>query len=214
MPPVPPVPNRFFKTYRPAPKRRSGDRTSAAVSDVVSAWEKAADGALVRTEEGFRQELRKHGYIVQPSETHGANQCLIDSLVLALRHAGLAAEDPSVPNRRDVCMRVREHLVKNHGASTHGYLAHDDHVRSAFEYLRLNERIFWRDGVRPDLIECTLIVFDRFTCRAELVPTEPVLIPARVAEASRHEVRHVQVALFACTGLNGNGYHYEWIHGV
>ena len=111
-------------------------------------------------------------------------------------------------------MRVREHLVKHHGASTDGHLAHDDHVKAVFEYLRLHEKDLWRKGVRPDHIECTVTVFDRFSCRVDLVPTEPVFIPAPVAEASRHEVRHVQLALYACTGLNGLGYHYEWIHGM
>ena len=61
---------------------------------------------------------------------------------------------------------------------------------------------------------CRVTVFDRFSCRVELAPTEPVFIPALVAKASSHEERHVQLALYACTGLNGLGYHYEWIHGA
>ena len=151
--------------------------------------------------------------MVQPSLTHGTNQCLIDSLVLALRHAGVAAADPSVPHRQALCLRVRQHLVKHHGATIAGYLAHDAQVRPIFEYLR-EQADFWREGVRPDLIECTVTVFDRFTSRVELAPTEPVFIPAHVAAASSHEVRHVQLALYACTGLDGVGYHYEWIHGL
>ena len=199
---------------RADPNGVAGARTGGAVGAVAAMWEIAADGELVRTEDGFRQELRKHGYKVQPSSTHGANQCLIDSLVLALRHAGLADVDSAVPNRAATCMRVREHLVRHHGATMDGYLAHDDHLRPVFEYLCVHEGEFWRAGVRPDLIECTVTVFDRFTCRAELAPTEPVFISAPVAEASRHEVRHVQLALYVCTGLDGLGYHYEWIHGM
>ena len=198
---------------RADPKGLGGGRLGGAVGEVAAVWETAADGEPVRTEEGFRQELRKHRYVVQPSSTHGANQCLIDSLVLALRHAGLAEADGSLPNRAAICMRVRKHLVENHGASKDGYLSHDNHLNSVFDYLRLHEKDFWREGVRPELIECTVTVFDRFTCRVELVPTEPVYIRAPVAEALRHEVRHVQLALYACTGLNGLGYHYEWIHG-
>ena len=198
---------------RADPKGLGGGHSGGVGGELAVVWELAADGEPVRTEDGFRRELRKHGYVVKPSLTHGANQCLIDSLVLALRHAGVAAADPSVPHRKALCLRVREHLVKDHGAVMGGYLAHDDQVTPIFEYLRAQPD-FWREGVRPDLIECTVTVFDRFTCRLELAPTEPVFLPAPVAEALRHEVRHVQLALYACTGLDGVGYHYEWIHGV
>ena len=87
-------------------------------------------------------------------------------------------------------------------------------MKNIFEYLRSHGKDLWRKGVRPDRIDFIVTVFDRLSARVELVPTEPVFIPAPVAEASRHEVRHVQLALYACTGSNGLGYHYEWVHGL
>ena len=166
----------------------------------------------MRTEAGFKRFLATHGLIVKSSNTHGSNQCLIDSLVQALSHAGLLQANPPILHRAALCSRVREHLVEHHGASRRDYLAHDQHVRAVFEYLREHEAGIWQAGVRPDLIECTVIVFDRFTCRAELVEPEPVRVPAR-GDASPRDVQHVQVWLHGCVSRDGVGYHYEWIHG-
>ena len=170
------------------------------------------DGDPVRTEAGFKMQLRKHKHMVRQSEAHGANQCLIDSIILALSHAGLTKEDFSVPHRAALCMRVRTHLVKEHGASQKGYLGHDDQAKNIFEYLRSHEENFWHDEAHPPRIQCTLIVYDRFTCREELTPTEPVFIPA--VEASSPGALHVQLSLYCCTGMDGRGYHYECIHGT
>jgi len=204
------------RTARKAPRRKPRSPAVEVAGDGKAAamWEIAADGGKVHTEAGCRHVLRKHGYIVQPSSAHGANQCLIDSVILALSHAGIAEADISISSRAAICSRVREHLVKFHGASHDGYLAHDEQVQAVFEYLRSHELALWRAGVHPERIECTVTVFDRFSCRVELAPTDPVFIPAPIAEASSHEVQHVQLALYACTSLNGLGYHYEWIHGA
>ena len=188
-------------------------RAGGAGLAVEEVWQIAADGEKVRTEAGFRQLLREHGHVVRASAIHGRNNCLIDSLLLALSHTGLAKAGLSVATRKDICVRARDHLVKNNGASEAGYLAHDDHVRSVFEHLRLSEANIWRDGVQADHIEMTVTVFDRFTSCTELVPTEPVLIPSRAGAASSHAVRHEQVSLYACIHLDGAGYHYEWMHG-
>ena len=181
---------------------------------MANEWEIALDGNKVRTEAGFKLELRKHKYIVEASSTHGVNNCLIDSLILALSHAGLARRVCSLDSRAMMCQRARRHLVEQHGASKDDYLAHDDHLKNIFDYLRTKELDFWHEDVCVDLIECTVTVFDRFTCRVELVPTEPVFIPALVAPTSSQEVSHLQLALYACTGRDGQGYHYEWIHEI
>ena len=117
------------------------------------------DGELVRTEAGFRMELSKHKHIVRPSESHGSNQCLIDSIILVLSQAGLTKEDFSVPHRAALCMRVRTHLVKEHGASKHGYLGHDEQAKNIFEYLRSHEDNFWHEEAPPDRVECTVAGF-------------------------------------------------------
>ena len=199
---------------RSAPTSSSVGGAGRIDGKVANEWEIALDGNPVRTEAGFRSELHRHKYIVKPSSTHGVNNCLIDSLILALSHAGLAREVCSLDSRAMICQKARRHLVDQHGASEDDYLAHDDHLKNIFEYLRSHERDFWHEDVSVDLLECTVTVFDRFTCRMELVPTEPVFMPALVAPASSQEVRHVQLALYACTVRDGQGYHYEWIHGI
>ena len=194
-------------------KGRGHRGTGGAGAAAVEGWETAADGGMVRTEAGFQKLLREKGHMVQPSKTHGGNNCLIDSLLQALSHAGLAKAGLTEAQRRDICRRARDHLVKSNGASKAGYLAHDDHVRSVLEHLRLSEATVWRDGVQPDHIELTVTVFDRFSSRAELVPTEPVLSPSHAGAGSWNLVRHEQVSLYACTHGDGAGYHYEWMHG-
>ena len=181
---------------------------------VEDGWQIAADGEKVRTEQGFRQLLLDHGYQVRKSDTHGMNNCLIDSLLQTLSYAKLAKADLSVPLRKEICGRVRNHLAKHHGATMGGYLAHDDHMRQMFEFLRVHEANIWREDVRPGHVELTVTVFDRFTCRAELAPHDPVLIPPDAEAVLSHAVRYEQVHLYACTHSDGAGYHYEWIHGV
>ena len=180
---------------------------------VGKVWELAADGELVHTEDGCRQLLAENGLAVRPSATHGQNNCLIDSLLLALSHAGLVRAGLPVAQRGAVCARARQHLMLHHGASEAGYLEHDAHGEGVFSYLVAHEPGIWRDGVDPRLVELTVTVFDRFSCRAELAPTEPLHFPSRAAPASSHDVRHEQIQLYACTHSNGASYHYEWVHG-
>ena len=189
----------------------SSHKDRGPVGDV---WQLAADGELVRTEDGCRQLLAERGLVVRPSETHGRNNCLIDSLLQALSHAGSVTAGLPVAQRRDVCARARGDLMLHHGASDAGYLEHDVHGPSVFKYLVAHEPGIWRDGVDPRLVELTVTVFDRFSCREELAPTEPVLVPSLADPALGHDVRHEQVQLYACTHLDGTGWHYEWVHGV
>ena len=51
-------------------------------------WEIAADGLLVRTEAGAKAELRRLGLEVMHADTFHRNDCLIDSVLQSLMHAG------------------------------------------------------------------------------------------------------------------------------
>ena len=76
-----------------------------------------------------------------------------------------------------------------------------------FNSLRERERHILVDPRAADRIALTVTVVDRFSMRSNLVPCEPVLVPPLDMSAPVH----VQLQLYACTGQDSDGYHYEWI---
>ena len=180
-------------------------------------WETGLDGFPLRTEAGMRRHLERHDLKVFPSETHGRNDCLIDSLLLALCNAGLVLPALTISARSSICAAVRRHLVREHGVpDCNGYLEHDKHVPAIFEFLRAQQTDIWVDAATIGTVELTVIVFDRFNGRRvsdsngvedELAPSEPLCIAAR----QEGEPSHVQVQLYCCTHRDGAGWHYEWI---
>ena len=164
----------------------------------------------VRTEQGMRLFMSNHGLRVMPSNAHGANNCLIDCVLLSLQHEGLAKTVMTVADRADVCRRTRLHLVSMHGMSQDGYLAHHEALSHVFNYLRREEPQCFENPEHMPRVALTCTVVDRFTSRAELVPSEPVLVNAYGAE----EPVHVLIQLYACTHLDGCGWHYEWIRSA
>ena len=197
-----------------------GSSESAAVVE----WVMGRDGHPVRTEDGMRLWLATLGLHVQPSSTHGVNNCLIDSVLCALQHSRHLRPELSLEDRRNICAFIRHILVVEHGQAENSYLAHDVALPWIFKVLREQYAHLFvddthaapagleprSDDVHPPAchgIALTVTVVDRFTCRDELLPSEPVLVPALTVEAREH----VQIQLYACTHLDGNGYHYEWI---
>ena len=184
---------------------------------VVIEWEDGLDGLPLRTEAGMRQLLELHDLRVCPSETHGRNDCLTDSLLLALSHAGLITPELTIAARSSICAAVRQHLVKQRSAPEgDGYLAHDEHIPEIFKYLKAQQPEIWIDAGTADEVALTVTVFDRFNGRRvndangladELVPSAPVYVPAG-GEGDR---THVQVQLYCCTHKDGSGWHYEWV---
>ena len=175
-----------------------------------SGWQECGDGARVRTEPYMRLFMLSRGLHVRPSSTHGANNCLIDSLLLALQHAGVVRAEVDVGDRALICARLRRHLVMEHGENPDGYLAHDRVLPQIFQHLRDTEKAVFVDAAHAQSIALTVTVVDRFTCRDDLVPTDPVLVPS----VAGLEPSHMQVQLYACTDRHGIGYHYEWVEPV
>ena len=175
-------------------------------------WTVGQDGEPVRTEDGMRRFLASRALHVKPSDTHGANNCLIDSLLQGLMFAGIARADLTKLERRDACAATRNHLVHGHGVHPDGYLEHTTMAGPIFEFLRAEQPHIFRHGVETHRIALTVTVVDRFTDRAELAPCEPVLVPpGHGLEPSAESTIHVPCQLYACTHLDGTGYHYEWI---
>ena len=183
------------------------DAGSGAAEHLLIEWTVGADGEPVRTEAGMRLFLSHHGLRVKPSDTHGVNNCLIDSVLLALSHAGIARADMSLDVRRDACAATRRHLVDTAHAPEMAYLSHHEMLGHIFNYLREHQGHLFRDAANAGRIALTVSVIDRFSVRAHLLPCEPVFVPAMVPD----HVIHVQLQLYCCTNLDGTGFHYEWI---
>ena len=210
------LPRRANKRYRaPVPTWGKSKKGRNQIAEIE--WEEGLDGLPLRTEAGMRRHLERNDLQVLPSETHGRNDCLIDSLLLALHHAGLVIPSLTIEARGSICAVVRRHLVQEHGVpDCNGYLEHDRHVPAIFEFLREQQPDIWVDADAVGNVELTVVVFDRFNGRRvsdrygvedELAPSEPVYIPARRAS----DCSHVQVQLYCCTHKDGAGWHYEWV---
>ena len=175
----------------------------------VVEWTVGTDGLPVRTEDGMRLFLSNHGLRVMPSLTHGVNNCLIDSVLQSLHHAGMLQADLSVQCRKTVCRDTRAYLVDNHGCSLLAYLAHDQALPWIFDFLRSQRPTLFVDEGLAERLAVTVTVLDRFSCRAELEECEAVLLPA-ISSENKVEL---QIQLYACTHADGVGYHYEWVRG-
>ena len=188
----------------------------------LAEWEDGLDGMPLRTEYGMQAALSSIGLHRNPADSFGSNNCLADSLILSLRHAGFVRPDISYDERRAACSAARWHLVQEYGLSSDGnpYLAHDSHAAPIFDFLRRHCPRVWLDVQRVRTADLTIIVFDRFNGRLvtdsfgrtdELAPTEPVRVPPLAGVCRSHAPLHVQVQLYSYTFRDGTGWHYEWL---
>ena len=87
-------------------------RTAAEeAAPLIVEWTTSEDGELVRTKAGMLLYLSIDDLRVLPSSTHGVSNYLIHCLLVALMHAGVAREDLTLEDRRNVWGAAREHLV-------------------------------------------------------------------------------------------------------
>ena len=203
------------------PQQTSFGQQSA--EDSLPEWEIGHDGQPLRTEFGLQAALLRQGLQRNLSETFGRNNCLVDSLLLALRYAGCIRQDISFEERREACAAARWHLVQHHGvdARNDDYLSHDLHLAPIFNFLRNNCPTVWEDSATAHTIQLTADIFDRFHFRRvlahdgsidELAPTNPVCVPPLgIDGAHQPSTNHILVQLYCYTHRDGNGYHYEWI---
>ena len=162
-------------------------------------------------------------HYVRPSNTHGRNDCLTDSILLSLIDQNLL-EEMTLLERSWTCQRIREHLEDMHGLQEHGpgdypFLSHDEHFKAIMDYLRNSCTTQWNPVAQPERISFTLIVLDRFNRtlqpdvfgnQDEIIETEPVY--AEAPSADSHECVTCLIHLYCNTHNDGTGYHYEWIH--
>ena len=178
-------------------------------------WEIAADGLPVRTEAGAKAELRRLGLEVMHADTFQRNDCLIDSVLQSLMHAGFLLPSFSFMDRNVTAWQARQYLRERDLTDwlSFDYLRHHDHLQHIFDFLR-DEAGLWVDVARSRTTEFTVTVYDRFHGRHledtngavfELPESEPVYIAAR----SMTETLPVAIVLYCCTHSDSTGYHYE-----
>ena len=100
---------------------------------------------------------------VQTSQSHGRNDCLTDSILLALADQGLIK--PLDKQQRGVlCTNVRRDLETSWNLSPHNnpFLSHDDHFHPICEKLRETLEPLWVPPESLSQTAFTCIVYDRF----------------------------------------------------
>ena len=146
----------------------------------------SAHALRYRSEEDMRMLLKSSQppLEVRPSSSHGRNDCLTDSILLAMEHQGLIG--PLHRDRRaQLCTAVRSHLETTCGVCPHSYpfLSHDQHFDVICQKLRKSLVPLWQTDRTPSQISFTCIVYDRFNRQmgedanggyTELVETNPV----------------------------------------
>ena len=147
---------------------------------------------------------------VRPSSSHGRNDCLTDSILLAMEDQGLIGP-LDIDMRVQLCTAVRRHLVMACGLSPHNYpfLSHDEHFEAICQVLREYLLPLWLAEQCPSQTSLTCIVYDRFNRQmvedatggfVELAETNPVQSAAPGAESLS-----AVVALYCNTHDNGDG---------
>ena len=133
---------------------------------------------------------------VRPSSSHGRNDCLTDSILLAMEDQGLIGP-LDIDMRVQLCTAVRRHLVMACGLCPHSFpfLSHDEHFEAICQVLRESLLPLWLAEQCPSQTPVTCIVYDRFNRQmvedanggyTELVATIQVHSTARDAAARTH----------------------------
>ena len=80
-------------------------------------------------------------HFVRESMTHGQNNCLMDSILLALQDKKYI-KPLEVRERAAICSSIRRHLIEHHGIEpeapdgSHSYLSHEDSFDAICNQLR------------------------------------------------------------------------------
>ena len=97
-------------------------------------WDIGLAGQPVLSEDGAKRLLYQLGMDVRPSSTHGRNDCLIDSILLALQAAGHIIGTLDMQQRDMICVHVRSQLREAGltAALFDDYLSHEEHLERTF----------------------------------------------------------------------------------
>ena len=165
-------------------------------------------------------------HFVRESMTHGQNNCLLDSILLALQDRK-HIKPLEVHERARICSSIRRHLIEHHGIESeapdgsHSYLSHEDSFDAICNQLRNEHSNIWSDGIDVKRLSITAVVFDRFhrqplydssgAWTGELQEMNAPIV-SKPPNASG-ELDEMLIQLYCNTHDDdyGTPYHYEWI---
>ena len=165
-------------------------------------------------------------HYVRPSETHGQNNCLMDSILLALQDQEYI-EVLTISKRAAICSSIRRYLIDHTDVAPEdpdgrqSYLSHEESFDAICGQLRTEHKDIWMDGLDPTRLPIVVVVVDRlqrrqlydesgaWTAEQEEL-NKPVLSKAPSAE---EHLPGAQIHLYCNTHEDdvGTPYHYEWI---
>ena len=173
----PPLQGRLLPTGRRLRKKtapptlQQPEHAAAVGPDSEGAWQSQAqmDNQIdaQRNENTMKQllaEAMTPPHLVRPSSAHGANNCLTDSILLALAAQGFL-RSMTLEERAAACDRVRIHLETCHNVPAEypaPFLSHEDHFDAICQFLRTDDPDLWSPWVVPTKLSITAVVFDRF----------------------------------------------------
>ena len=181
-----------------------------------------------RTDEEMKELLKtlQVPHHVRKSKTHGQNNCLIDSILLALQDQK-CINPLEVYERAAVCSSIRRHLIEHHDVApenpdgSQSYLSHEDSFDAICNQLRSEHPDIWSDDIDETRLPIVAYVFDRFhrrqlyddsgawTGELEEMNAPVVSLPL----SASNKLPEVNVHLYCNTldDAHGTPYHYEWI---
>ena len=123
-----------------------------------------ANDVQARSEDDMRILLRslQPALEVRPSNSHGHNDCLTDSILLAMADQGLITPLDTM-TRMQLCTIVRKHLelTCNLCPNSYPFLAHDRHFEPICHALREHLLPHWKAQKPFSRTALTCIVLDR-----------------------------------------------------
>ena len=162
----------------------------------------AAEPLRRRSDDDRLQQLETQGLFLQTAESHGANNCLIDSLLLGLTAANLTpnATKYSMAERKRMCARCRKHLRRQYGTPVGTYL---DGRADAPHILDFFLRQEWRQdvSVRVHFYDCL--------DAGQVLENQEELAFVDYTVGTRLIYDRINVHVYNHTTPSGRGYHFD-----
>eukprot|EP00438_Fugacium_kawagutii_P033974 Skav228932 [mRNA] locus=scaffold2181:248822:258688:+ [translate_table: standard] len=149
------------------------------------------------------KELAAQGLALHVASPHGANNCLIDALLLGMLHAGLTPGSLSVENRRTLCEDCRTHLFREYGVPRGVYL--DGH-RDAPRILQYFLQWRWQQDVS------VRVHFYDALDHSELGAAAAEVAYVDFTWGNRVLYERVMLHVYNQTVPSGQGYHFDALY--
>ena len=212
-----------------AAKLQQQDLDEAHASDSAPIASGGDSMRRTRTDEDMKNLLKalQVPHYVRKSKTHGQNNCLIDSILLALQEQK-KIKPLEVDDRAAVCSSVRRNLIEHHGVAPESpeegqaYLSHEGSFHDICTRLRIDHPDIWFEDIDPHRLPIMAVVFDKsqrrqvYDTRGEWAGEIPDDLTEPVASKPLIESDHlpeVYIRLYCNTHDDAHctPYHYEWI---